>query len=200
MCVIDGCEKPVSGRGWCKMHWTRWKRHGDPLVVKPFRRPMRPAFDRIMAKTDKNGPIPAQAPHLGSCWICTLNPDKRGYAYVGMGGKHGKNRVAMQVVYEELVGPIPDGLELDHLCMVTSCVNPDHLEPVTHAENLRRAAAAGRFANSQKTRCPQGHAYDEANTKWTKDGRRDCRECSRQRSLDWYYRNSNPSKRYGRKR
>lgn len=72
----------------------------------------------------------------GECWSWTAYRSKKGYGSVATG--HGKTALAHRHVYELLVGPIPAGLELDHLCLNTSCVNPDHLEPVTGAENLRR--------------------------------------------------------------
>lgn len=73
--------------------------------------------------------------------------------------------------YEYHVGPIPEGMEIDHLCRNRRCVNPAHLEPVTHAENVRRATAA-------RTQCPQGHEYD-AVLKTT--GHRRCKTCDRER-------------------
>lgn len=81
---------------------------------------------------------------------------------------------AYRFAYEFLVGPIPDGLELDHLCRVRLCVNPAHLEPVTHAENNKRAGVA-------KTHCKWGHPYNEANTYRRRDrpGNRQCRVCAR---------------------
>lgn len=75
-------------------------------------------------------------------------------------------------------GPVPEGLELDHLCRNTRCVNPGHLEPVTHAENMRR----GENANGAKTHCAQGHPYDEANTRLLARGGRACRACSAEAS------------------
>lgn len=71
--------------------------------------------------------------YASPCWIWQRHISSGGYAKMG-------RRFAYAVYYERAHGPIPDGLELDHLCRVRSCVNPDHLEPVTHAENMRRGA------------------------------------------------------------
>jgi hypothetical protein len=68
-------------------------------------------------------------------------------------------QVAHRVLYELLVGPVPDGMELDHLCQNKSCVNPGHLEPVTHRENIRRGPGHGK-----ETHCPKGHPYSPENT------------------------------------
>lgn len=82
--------------------------------------------------------------------------------------------------YERFVGPIPDGLELDHLCRNPSCVNPSHLEPVTHLENVRRGISGEVNGGRQrsKTHCPRGHEYTAANTYYRRDGNaRNCRAC-----------------------
>lgn len=73
------------------------------------------------------------------CWIWPLAPKSTGY---GLWRRQGDSRLAHRVAYERAVGPIPPGLEIDHLCRVKVCVRPDHLEPVTHAENGRRGARA----------------------------------------------------------
>lgn len=82
-------------------------------------------------------------------------------------------------MYEAFVGPIPDGLQIDHLCRVRHCVNPAHLEPVTIAENVRRGAAA-------QTHCKYGHEYTPENTV-IHHGGRECRTCNRIRSRRRYY-------------
>src|SRR5687768_9248591 len=83
-------------------------------------------------------------------------------------------RAAHRVAYELFVGPIPEGLQLDHLCRNRACVNPRHLEPVTQAENARRGAIA------QKTHCANGHPFDGDNTYWRSSGHRTCRACNRE--------------------
>jgi protein-arginine kinase activator protein McsA len=82
---------------------------------------------------------------------------------------------AYRVAYIELVGQIPDGLQVDHLCRVVFCVNPAHLEPVTQQENIRRQVAA-------ITECPHGHPYTPDNAARDRRGRLFCRMCSRIKS------------------
>jgi hypothetical protein len=99
-------------------HYSRLRRTGRPG-----------GMERTTALVDASG-----------CWLWqgNIHPDK-GYGIMRRGGL---TRRAHRFFYETLVGPVPDGLELDHLCRVRHCVNPDHLEPVTHAENLRRGREA----------------------------------------------------------
>lgn len=95
---------------------------------------------RFWAKVDKNGPFPTEAPGLsGACWQWTASIiHTTGY---GAFGVEGRKRGAHRVSYELVIGPIPDGLTIDHLCNNRRCVNPSHLEPVTQGENVRRAYA-----------------------------------------------------------
>lgn len=90
-------------------------------------------------------------------------------------------QVAHRWSYEHFVGPIPDGLTLDHLCRVTMCVNPDHLEPVTLQENILRSDNPP-AQNARKTHCIHGHEFTPENTKVAKDGHRACRACSNARN------------------
>lgn len=117
------------------------------------------------------------------CWEWTAGIDGAGYGQLAVQNGEGKTSAkAHRLVYELLRGPIPEGLELDHLCRNRRCVKPGHLEPVTHAENVSRGRAGAHHA--AKTHCPQGHPYDEANTYVRKDrvNRRQCRACANQAS------------------
>lgn len=103
------------------------------------------------------------------CWRWQGQIDACGY------GKY-TGQAAHRIAYALFKGPIPEGLQIDHLCRTRDCVNPDHMEPVTHAENMRRSAPA------QKTHCVNGHLLDEANTYvrlGSASGRRTCRACNR---------------------
>jgi hypothetical protein len=89
------------------------------------------------------------------------------------------------VVYEALVGPVPEGLELDHLCRNRACSNPAHLEPVTRRENLLRGDTIT-ARNAAKTHCDHGHEFTAANIYRDVDGCRQCRECKRARDRAAY--------------
>lgn len=117
------------------------------------------------------------------CWEWTAARTREGYGRFGL---HGRRRQAHRVVYQWLVGPVPDGMVLDHLCRNRACVRPDHLEPVTDKVNvLRGEGPAPR--NASKTHCLAGHPYDEENTYRRPDGCRDCRACKRLRERVRYH-------------
>ena len=142
---------------------------------------------RFWSKVDKNGSIPAHRQELGNCWNWLGSTGGRGY---GQAWFVGKLRPAHAVSFYLLRGlTIESGLELDHLCRNHGCVNPSHLEPVTHQENMRRGdiSAMGRFKR-EKSHCPRGHAYSEANTYFDRHGYRKCRECHRTEAREAYRR------------
>ena len=117
-------------------------------------------------------------------WTGAVKPN--GY---GIAAHEGKVRSVHRLIYTFLVGPIPDAYELDHTCHTNDvvcpgdgnclhrrCVNPAHLEPVTHRENTRRGRGFAGI-NARRTHCPSGHPYDEANTLVSRTGGRSCRPC-----------------------
>ncbi len=120
------------------------------------------------------------------CWLWTgaLNRRGVGYGVLGLSCSPRRNVYAHRLSYELVSGQIPDGLEIDHLCRVPQCVNPSHLEAVTKRVNCLRSESP--FArHARKTHCPQGHEYNEANTRRSARNERSCRACARdyQRAL-----------------
>lgn len=122
--------------------------------------------DRFQAKIDMRG----------SCWLWMGAKTVKGYGSFNDGGH---TRQAHRVAYELSYGPVPDGLEIDHTCGNRSCVNPQHLEAVTHSENLRRGAA-------RRTHCKYGHEFTPENTYVKRNGARECRICKRRLRRRWF--------------
>jgi len=139
-CTADNCGKPQVARRLCNTHYHFARRHGLLSTHKPFRETqIESPMVRFMALVDQNGLAPREKPWLGNCWLWTGRIERNGYTQFRVGGKAGKDVSSHRWIYEQTEGPIPDGLEIDHLCFVRHCVNPKHLEPVTHAENIRRS-------------------------------------------------------------
>jgi hypothetical protein len=129
--------------------------------------PVSEAVDRFMSRVM---PIPESG-----CWLWTGHISRNGY---GKFHDSGKIYLAHRFGYEMFIGQIPADLTLDHLCRVTSCVNPKHLEPVTMLNNIYRGNGACAI-NRRKTNCPQGHPYSPENTYKDRFGKRYCRRCRR---------------------
>lgn len=127
---------------------------------------MRAVEERFFEKVrvEKNG-----------CWTWTA-AKTRGYGRFSVAKR--KQVIAHRWCYEFLVGPIPDGHQMDHLCRQHDCVNVDHLEPVTHRTNQIRGRTFSSL-NSRKTHCKHGHEFNSENTGRTKKGGRYCKPCSR---------------------
>lgn len=149
-CAVDDCERPVEGNGYCNAHYQRWLKRGDPGAGTPIRKTWR--GERI----DEGR----------SCAVdgCDERTDRRGWcsAHYQRWLRHG--------------GPVPDGLVIDHRCRNRACVNPAHLEPVTHEVNVRRGASTERG-----THCGSGHEFTRENTRWVRVCVT-CADASRERS------------------
>lgn len=161
-CVVEGCEKAHEARGYCDMHYRRWRLNGEPGGLLPT------FEERFWSKVNKTD----------TCWLWTAQITPDGYGRFQVGSrKDGTSRGALahRVAYELVVGPIPAGLQLDHLCRVRNCVRPDHLEPVTQEENMRRGIINDRRRGA--THCPQDHEYTVETTYWYR-GKRQCRPCA----------------------
>ena len=132
-------------------------------------------YQRFWAKVNKTD----------TCWLWTASTIG-GYGAIYAGERLGKNLLAHRVAYEMLVGPIPEGLYLDHLCRVTLCVNPNHLEPVTQRENVLRGESF-MAKRARQTECLLGHPLSGANLYTYPNGNRRCKIC-RNESLKRLYR------------
>ena len=134
--------------------------------------------ERLLSKINKTD----------GCWEWTAARSSNGYGLLD--DDDGKTRRAHRLMFELFIGPIGAGLELDHLCRNRLCVRPDHLEPVTHKENMRRAAPFRPI----KTHCPNNHVYDEVNTCYVTTLRgteRRCRICKSVNLRNWRERHGN---------
>ena len=118
---------------------------------------------RFLAKVEMNGDC--------LMWTGAINP--QGYARFWM---NGGARQAHRVAYQAKNGPVPVGLQLDHLCRNRACVNTEHLEAVTAQINQHRGYSFSGI-NARRTECIRGHVFDEANTYINRKGQRKCRIC-----------------------
>lgn len=154
----------------CEMHSDRMKRNGTTDLAEP-----KTSVERFWANIDRQP---------DGCWEWVGPMYGNGYGQMWV--KH-ESYLAHRFAYELLVGPVPDGMDLDHLCHGADdlcpggwacrhrrCVRPAHLEPVTRQVNIAR----GLSANGGKTHCKRGHEFTEENTKITSMGGRACRACA----------------------
>lgn len=175
-CCVDECERTAIARLMCKLHYERWRRHGDPAYAATTRN-MSKFF---WSKVDQSNP--------DDCWPWTGQISDNGYGMFGGSGAH-------RAAYRFAVGPI-DAEVLDHRCHESAecqlgdacphrrCCNPAHLKPSTQQDNALRGYGPTAI-NAKQTRCPQGHPYDDVNTYWRPKGGRGCRACMRERCADY---------------
>ncbi len=139
-------------------------------------------LERFMAKVDKTD----------DCWLWTGPLDRYGYGKFSL---NGRTLIAHRWGYAELAGPIPEGLTLDHVCHSRvadecaslpdvcehrRCVNPEHLEPVTNVENIKRGSKGPGGGGRPWPTCKRGHQWTSENTIVESDGGRRCRTCRRE--------------------
>lgn len=168
-CSVDGCEKPARSKGMCTRHYDQQRR--------PTSRPWRALNGSTVAeKIVSNHEVSPEG-----CWRWTGAHRAGGYAVIWDGER---TRQAHRVAYEVAIGPIPEGLQIDHVkargCAHRDCVNPAHLEAVTCQENLRRGDGPSARAQRQ-THCIHGHEFTPENTRFDDRGYRTCRTCARER-------------------
>lgn len=130
---------------------------------------------RFWAKVEKAGPVPEGAPELGPCWIWTGSKNRQGYGHFGVNAH--LIFAAHRFAYELTIGPVARHLDLDHLCKLRICVNPSHMEPVTHIENVRRGSSPS-AVNARAETCKFGHPFTTYVTTDRPGGRRRCKVCA----------------------
>ena len=125
-------------------------------------------------------------PDEHGCMLWTAARGANGYGRFGLKvNERWRAFIAHRLAYEHFVGPVPRGLELDHLCRNRACINPTHLEPVTRWENIMRGQSVS-AKHAAKTHCPRGHPYAGSNLRVTEQGRQ-CKACQREK-----YRETHP--------
>jgi hypothetical protein len=141
-----------------------------------------------VSKATPEGRFWAKVQKTETCWVWTASINTYGYGIFAVTDSPVTNSAgyayAHRYAYTLLVGPIPEGKQLDHLCRVRHCVRPSHLEPVTVRQNLMRGQTHAAH-NAAKTHCPKGHPYDAANTWRDGKGKRVCLICKRKRNRLW---------------
>jgi hypothetical protein len=174
-CTVDGCPENYSAKGYCKSHYNRWYRYGDPIKEHSTSGGV---DDSIGLWGLRNRFLDQVAfEPMSGCWLWVGHINADGYGSIRV------QKVLYQVhryAYTILVGEVPEGLELDHTCQVRCCVNPAHLKPVTSAENKRLAGVRRKY-------CPNGHEYTVDNTSYT-GGYRRCKLCQNNAAKAYYRR------------
>lgn len=218
ICTVLDCDRTAkNGRGWCGMHYSRWRRTGDPVEIlrkkrsctvdgcdrsrkgqgfcslhydrwRKFGDPL--ATKLIPVEQRFWSKVERRGPH--ECWPWREALDRDGY---GRFWFNGANLPAARYAHMLLIGPIPDGYTIDHVwargCTRKDCTNPAHLEAVPPGENTLRGNSFSGL-NVKKTHCIRGHEFTPENTYEPpkRPGTRQCRTCRRASGANYRERNS----------
>ena len=167
ICSVSECFKQVRAKGYCWQHYRRYLRYGDPLILRSnHSHGGKLRFSSDEAKYNFLSRIDIQL--QDQCWEWKGSCDAGGYGRLTWQGYIAS---AHRIMYQLTYGDIPQGLEIDHLCSNRKCVNPRHLEAVTHKTNVQRGA------NTTRTYCKHGHLYNDSNTRINNRGARTCKIC-----------------------
>lgn len=148
ICTIEDCDRPCCGRGWCRMHYSRWRRHGDPLAGGPF-------IDPVLTPEKFWSLIPSGP----NCAEWPRGIDVNGYGEaIYQGAKWRAHRLAYRLAH----GEIPDGMEIDHICHNRACVKPSHLRLATRKQNSENHPGA----QSNSKSGVRGVYWNERRQRW----------------------------------
>lgn len=184
-CRYEGCLGKVTARKMCQKHYRRVLKYGSPDIVHKAGGKTKPLGERFWKLVTIADPT--------ECWVWNGLRIVGGYGLFRLSGTKAKHMVAHKMAYTLTHGSVPEGLELDHLCRNTACVNPAHLEPVTHQTNALRGRSFA-FVNAAKTHCHRGHPFDLINTYRVPSNpqSRHCRACAKIRELSFRQRHRLP--------
>lgn len=180
ICEFPDCGRPVRADKLCKTHYEN-KRQGIPLSPIKYKRPdgslPQIICDEVMCpRLDLGTP----------CHVFRGGKNDDGYGQVKY---NGRTTTVHIYTWEQENGPVPEGFEIDHQCMVRACCNNDHLRCVTHKVNSIENSKSVGAIHAAKTHCHRGHEFNEESTYRGKNGERVCRICRRQHIRNNYYRN-----------
>lgn len=167
-CAVEWCERPVRANGLCASHYNR-ARANLPLDT--------PFVEQRIGLTAQELVRCRTVVTESGCWQFTGTLHPSGYARFAY---RSRTMAGHRLAYEAFVGPIPDGLTIDHLCRNKACLNPGHLEAVTMRENVMRSTGIAP-TNAAKTHCKRGHEFTPENTYFNYHGGRGCKTCASSR-------------------